>query len=56
MIYPYLWGGEPEAYLTITSGGSKFVSQPPLEIINEADLMLQVLYAELSANFDDESL
>jgi hypothetical protein len=50
LIYPYFWGGAPEAYLVLTQGASRFEQTIPPEALAEADARLQGLYDEVMAS------
>ena len=52
LIYPFLWGGAPNAYVVITSGTSYFGATIPPTAIQEADASFTALYEALRAQVD----
>jgi hypothetical protein len=56
LIYPFLWGGEPEAYLRIAEGSSHFAPQAPGEVIAEADACFRQLCDEYTDGMDLDML
>lgn len=56
LIYPYLWGGDAEAYLVITPGASHFSNEIPAAAIQEADDSFNTLYQALSAQINLDEL
>jgi hypothetical protein len=56
LIYPFLWGGEPEAYLRIAEGTSHFEPQAPGDVIAEANACFQQLYDEYTDGMDPDTL
>jgi hypothetical protein len=52
LIYPYLWGGAPEAYLRIAEGTSHFAPQAPGNVIAEADAYFKRLCDEHTEGMD----
>jgi hypothetical protein len=56
LIYPFLWGGEPEAYLRIAEGASHFEQQVPGDVIAEADAYFRQLCDEYTDSIDVDAL
>lgn len=56
LIYLYLWGGDPEAYLRIAEGASHFAPQTPGEVIAEADACFRQPCDEHAAGSDPDTL
>lgn len=56
LIFPYLWGGSPEAYLVITSGGSHFSDEIPEEVMEQASAEMAEILDELERKFSTEDL
>lgn len=56
LIHPFLWGGEPEAYLRIVEGASHFAQQVPGEVIAEADACFRQLCDEYADGIDLDTL
>ncbi len=56
LIYPFLWGGEPEVYLRVTAGASHFAPQVPGEMIAEADACFRRLCNEHTAGINPDAL
>ena len=52
LIYPFLWGGAPNAYVVITPGTSYFGAAIPPTAIQEADASFTALYEALRAQGD----
>lgn len=55
LLYPYLWGGPPNAYLNISAGTSTFCKSIPTRILHEATRSFDTLYQAYSAQFDDNT-
>lgn len=55
LIYPFLWGGDANAYVVITAGASSFRTDIPPTAIQEANASFTRLYEALRAqvNLDD---
>lgn len=55
LIYPFLWGGDANAYVVITPGASYFSTDIPPTAIQEADASFTALYEAVRAqvNFAD---
>jgi hypothetical protein len=55
LIYPYLWGDPPNAYVELAQGTSKFIAEIPAPALAEANAGLKKVYEQITAgmNFDE---
>jgi hypothetical protein len=55
LVYPYIWGNAPDAYVELAQGASKFIAEIPTHAIEEANAGLKALYEQITAgmNFDE---
>lgn len=56
LIFPFLWGGPPEAHLRIAAGASALVMPAPEAAVAEASAFLQRVYEQFTAQFDPHDL
>jgi len=53
LIFPFFWGGPPEAYVLITPGSSRLVAEAPEAAEAEATEHLQKIYETLQSAYSD---
>lgn len=56
LIFPFLWGGEPEAFLVVSPGASHFQAGIPPDLLAAAHAAFQQIVDELAAAFGDQNL
>lgn len=56
LIYPYMWGGSPNAYVAITTGSSRFSDEIPPAVLTEADAVLTQIREALAGAYSDDDL
>ncbi len=51
LIWPYFWGGAPEAYLVIDQGSSRLELNIPPAAVTEADAQIKVLHDAIMGSY-----
>ena len=52
LIYPYMWGDTPNAYIELAQGTSRFISEIPETVFAEAAQGLQAVYQQITTGMD----